>query len=74
VITPHRLAILRRRGASADVVRDLRPLMTTMSGKTKGTVFLRNVRKTIGRARFEDEMSMIVETFDASRLPSDMTT
>jgi hypothetical protein len=68
VLTPHRMSILRQRGASEDVVADLRPLLV-YGGPIPGRDFLAMVRQHIGEQRFLDASRIIVETFDASSDP-----
>ena len=68
VLTPHRMSILRDRGASEDVLADLKPLLSN-GGLISGSDFLAMVRQHIGEQRFIDASRIIVETFDASRDP-----
>ncbi len=69
-LTPHRLQILAKQGASDDVVSDLRTLAQSLPPLIDGRDFVPEVAAVLGQARFRDEIESIMNIHDASqRLP-----
>jgi hypothetical protein len=66
-LTPHRLQVLAKRGASDDIVKDLQSLAATLSSVTEGPHFIREVAAVLGPARFHDEVENIMATHDISQ-------